>query len=220
MEQKPREKLKYNGPENLEDHELLAIILARGNIRENVFDLSRRLLQKFDREELLHEKKLEQLQTNLKLGFVQTCQLMACIELGKRFFQNSSSPRQIQVTEDAYQILKNMQYLQKEYVRGLYVNTRYKVIHDEIITIGSLDANVLHPREIFRPAIEYGAYALIIAHNHPSGDPTPSRADIAVSKKLVQAGALLQIPLLDHIIIGENSYVSLNRARLLNDMES
>jgi DNA repair protein RadC len=108
-----------------------------------------------------------------------------------------------------------MQYLKKEYLRGLYINSRFRIIHDEIISIGSLDSNVLHPREIYRPAIEYGAYAIILAHNHPSGDCKPSQSDINVSKKLQEIGNLLQIPLMDHLIVGENSYTSLKRAKLI-----
>lgn len=211
----PREKLKNSGPENLEDHELVSIILSHGTLKENVFDLSKRLLSSFDREELLTEKSLASLQKSLGLGFVQTCQLMATIELGKRFFKTKSYERDIQTTDDVYQVVKNMQFLRKEYVRGLYLNSRYRIVHDEIITIGSLDANIIHPREIFRPAIEYGAFALILAHNHPSGDSTPSTADIEVSKDLVRIGNLLQIPLLDHLVVGNGTYVSLQKQRFL-----
>lgn len=217
MQEKPREKLKNSGPQSLEDHELLAVILSKGNQKENVFDLSRRLLKGFDREELMNEKSVERLQESLGVGYVQSCQIMSCIELGRRLFHQKASFRQISNTSDTYEMVKNMQFLQKEYVRGLYLNSRYKVIHDEIITIGSLDANILHPREIFRPAIEYGAYALILAHNHPSGDSQPSQADIEVSKSLVQIGNLLQIPLLDHIIVGNNSYTSLNKLKLMKE---
>jgi len=99
-----------------------------------------------------------------------------------------------------------MQYLKKEHVRALYLNSRYKIIHNEIISIGSLDANIVHPREVFRPAIEYGAYAIILAHNHPSGSPSPSSADIEITAKIRKAGDLIQIPLLEHLVIGENAY--------------
>ncbi len=212
MHLKPREKLVNLGPEQLEDHELLALILSKGSSKENVFDLARRLLKTFDREELIAQKDFLSLQQSLKTGFVQTCQIMASIELGKRLFHSPGLKRYIQSVDDAYEIVKSMQYLQKEYVRGLYLNTRYRIIHDEIITIGSLDANIIHPREIFKPALEYSAYALILVHNHPTGDPTPSQADLEVSKALLKAGNLLQIPLLDHLIIGENSYISLQKA--------
>ena len=209
--QKPREKLISSGPDSLDDHELLAIIFSRGNVKENVHDLAKRILNGFDREEILVEKNLNKLKASLNLGFIHTCQLMATIELGRRFSGKRATGRKIMSTNDAYDIFRPMQHLHKEYVRGLYLNSRYEVIHDEIISIGSLDANIIHPREVFRPALEAGAYAVIIAHNHPSGDPKPSKSDINTSKKLIEAGNLLQIPLLDHLIIGMNAYTSLKK---------
>ncbi len=207
----PREKIAKYGPKSLDDHELLALLLGRGNKNENIFTLSRRIFGNFDREEILHQQSLQTLQSSLKIGPVQTAQIMACVELGKRFFGQKTSFKQIRSTEDVYEIVKNMKYLKKEYLRGLYLNTRYKIIHDEIISIGSLDANILHPRDIFRPAIEYNAYAIIIAHNHPSGDALPSQSDISTTKILRQVGDLLQIPLLDHLIVGSDSYYSFNK---------
>jgi DNA repair protein RadC len=213
--QKPREKLMDGGPSSLEDHELLALIFSRGNIKENVHELGRRILGGFDREEILAERNFENLKKSLNLGLVQTCQLMAAIELGRRFFLKEKTGKRITATGDAYELLRPMQYLHKEYVRGLYMNSRYEVIHDEIITIGSLDGNILHPREVFRPALECGAYALIMAHNHPSGDPAPSGADIDSTKKLMEAGDLMQIPLLDHLVIGLNSFTSMKKNGLI-----
>jgi DNA repair protein RadC len=140
---------------------------------------------------------------------------MATIELGKRLFIKKQNIGKILCTDDAYRILRDMQSLRKEYVRGLYLNSRNQVIHDEIISIGSLDGNILHPREIFRPAIDYGAASVILAHNHPSGDCEPSNSDISVTKKLLEASKMIQIPLLDHLIIGENSYTSLNKKGLM-----
>ncbi len=215
MQDLPREKLKQHGPSYLEDHELLSLIIGRGSKKESVFSITQRLFKQFDREELLMEKDASNFQKNFNVSPVQAAQIMGCIELGKRMFQKPPTNQQLQKIEDAYNIVKNMQYLKKEYVRGLYVNTRNRIIHDEIISIGSLDANILHPREIFRPAIEYGAYAIIIAHNHPSGDPKPSDSDIKITRKLLQIGELLQIPLLDHLIIGENSYFSFSGQKLL-----
>jgi|WetSurMetagenome_2_1015567.scaffolds.fasta_scaffold165142_1 DNA repair protein RadC len=213
--EKPREKLKRLGPQFLEDHELLAIILSKGTTAESVFDQAKRIMMGYDREELIVEKDLNRFRSSFKIGFVQSCSLMAAIELGKRFFVKKQGTKKILGTDDAYELLRNMQHLTKEYVRGLYLNSRRQVIHDEIISIGSLDGNILHPREIFRPAVDYGAAALILAHNHPSGDPTPSSSDIAVTKKLLEASKILQIPLLDHLIIGENSYTSLNKKGLM-----
>jgi DNA repair protein RadC len=203
--------MKKLGPAKLEDHELISIILSKGTAKESVFNQAKRIMGGYDREELIAENNLDRLRQNLKLGFVQTCRLMAAIELGKRFFLKPQHIRKIQSADDAYQLLRNMQYLSKEYVRGLYLNSRRQVIHDEVISIGSLDGNILHPREIFRPAVDYGACGIILAHNHPSGDSTPSQSDISVTKKLLEAAKILQIPLLDHLIIGHDSYTSFNK---------
>ncbi len=207
----PREKISLHGPKSLDDHELLALLLGRGNRNENIFTLSRRIFSNFDREEIINQKSLTDLRKSLKIGTVQTAQIMACVELGRRFFSEKPSIKQIRSTDDLFEIVSNMKYLKKEYLRGLYLNTRYKIIHDEIISIGSLDANILHPRDIFRPAIEYNAYAVIMAHNHPSGDFSPSRSDIETTKIISQIGDLLQIPLLDHLIVGSEGYYSFNK---------
>lgn len=173
--------------------------------------MSKRLMENFEYEEIVNAKNPMELKKTLQLGLHQSSKLMAAIELGRRLFGSSKLQKVIHNSDDAYALLKNMQFLQKEHVRGLYLNTRYHVIHDEIISIGSLDANILHPREVLRPAIEYGAYGFILAHNHPSGDCNPSIADIKVTQKLQKLGEELQIPLFDHLVIGESAYTSIKR---------
>ena len=214
-QERPREKLLRHGIKTLEDHELVALLLGRGNKKEDVFALSKRLLKGFDQEELLNINEVDTFQKNFKVGFVQACQLMAAVELGKRFFKKTPFAGNLRNAEEAYKLVQDMQSLKKEHVRGLYLNSRYRLIHEETISIGSLDTNIIHPREIFRPAIEYGAYALILAHNHPTGDPTPSAEDLAMTKRLVKVGKLLQIPLLDHLIVGCNAFTSLNKENLM-----
>ena len=214
---KPREKIQLRGPGELEDHELIALILGRGTKKEDVFQLSQRLLHGFDREELLHQKDYGKFRDRFQLGKVSASQLMTTKEIGRRFFTLQNTKKYITSTAYIFEMTKNMQYLKKEYVRGIYLNTRNQVIHNEIITIGSLDANILHPREIFRPAIERCAFALILVHNHPSGDPTPSPSDRVTTQKLQKVSRILQIPLLDHIIIGENRYFSFYRDGNLNE---
>lgn len=209
----PREKLKTKGPEALEDHELLSLLLCRGSHNENVFQISKRLMKHFDREELICRKNPDDLCRSLNIGPVQASQIMACIELGKRMFGQKTSNLQIRSTNDAYETVKSMQYLKKEYLRGLYLNTRYRIIHDEILSIGGLDSSILHPREVFRPALEYNAYAVILAHNHPSGECDPSAADIETTAVIEKAGDLLQIPLMDHIIVGGATYYSFAKNR-------
>ena len=211
----PREKLARSNPNELEDKELLAIILGHGTKKESVFTISERLLKNFDQEELLNIKNVHYFQKNFHLSHYQACQLIATFEIGRRYFSKNLPVSILRSTEQAYELTKTMKYLRKEYVRGLYFNTRYQLVHDEILTIGSLDGNIIHPREVFRPAIEYGAYGLILAHNHPSHDPTPSQNDLEITQKLAKTGVLLQIPLLDHLIIGENGYSSLYKMGFL-----
>ncbi len=201
--------------ENLEDHELLSLVLGHGSNKESVFESSQRICQWFKREELIHEKNFYTLKNSLQLGDAKTAQLMACFELGRRFFTPKDIGKSVYTAEEAYNIVKNMEFLNKECVRGLYVNSRFKMVHDEILTIGSQDANVIHPREIFRPAIEYRAYGIILVHNHPTGDPTPSQEDISVTKRIHEASKMLQIPLLDHLIIGSKNYISLQKSGFL-----
>lgn len=208
---KPREKIIINGPKDLNDEELISLLLGHGSKKENVFQISKRLMDNFEYQEIVNAKNPQELQKTLHLGLNQSSKLMAAIELGRRLFDVSKTQKIIHNADGAYGFLKNMQFLQKEHVRGLYLNSRYHIIHDEIISIGSLDANILHPREVLRPAIEYGAYGFILAHNHPSGDCKPSDADIKVTQKLLKLGNELQIPLFDHLIIGESSYTSIKR---------
>ena len=143
-------------------------------------------------------------------------QLIAALELGRRLLIKPVSHQYINSSRDLYEITKSMSEYKKEYVRGIYIDTRYKVIHDEILSIGSLDANIIHPREIFKPAISNSAYALFIIHNHPSGNSEPSLEDKFITHELVKIGELLQIPLFDHIVIGKNTYFSFKEARILN----
>jgi len=208
---KPREKLAISGPRSLNDQELLSLLLGHGSKKENVFQISKRLFENFEYEEILNASDPKDLRKTLQLGLNQACKLMAAVELGKRFFGTPKSQKNIRNTEEAYSLLKNMQFLQKEYVRGLYLNSRYRIIHDEIISIGSLDGNILHPREVFRPAIEYGAFGFILAHNHPSGDSQPSDADLKITQKLFKLGNELHIPLFDHLVIGESSFTSIKK---------
>jgi len=142
--------------------------------------------------------------------------IVAVVELGRRFFEepNSRNPF-IRGPEDAHRYLADMASLKKEHLRGLYLNVQSRLIHDEVISIGTLSRSVVHPREVFAPALEHTAHALILAHNHPSGDLTPSEQDIAVTRQVVEAGRIMGIEVLDHLIIGSSGFVSLKKQRIL-----
>jgi DNA repair protein RadC len=135
---------------------------------------------------------------------------VASFELGRRFqIKQAGRPVHVRNARQAYQYFKDMGSNQKEQLRGLYLNSRYQVIRDELISVGSLTSNIVHPREVYHPAVEYGAVAIILAHNHPSGRLEPTMADIEITEQLITAGKVMGIDLLDHLIITSNRYISI-----------
>ena len=208
-EDKPREKLIECGPEGLSSQELLAIILNTGTKKEDIMTMSTRVFKEYGEKSLANQINARAIEKDLNVPLIKACQIVACFELGKRFFKEKPG-RQITIrtARQAYEYLKDMRDLPKEQLRGLYLNSRYKLIHDEVISVGSLTANIVHPREVFRPALEYSAAAIIIAHNHPSGCVKPTEADIEVTRQISKAAAIIGVDLLDHIVIGKNKFSS------------
>ncbi|HVN26709.1 MAG TPA: DNA repair protein RadC [Candidatus Paceibacterota bacterium] len=211
VDEKPREKLIKFGPQALSIAELLAVLLNVGTKKEEILTMSRRLLKEYGDSAIIHQKDPMKVKELLGIPLVKSCQLVACFELGRRFFRNPASgkPVVLRTASQVYEYLKDMRDLSKEHLRGLYLDNHYRLIHDEIISIGSLTSNVIHPREVFRPALEYAASAVILAHNHPSGVAKASEADIAVTQQIVEAGRILGIGLLDHVIITKTKYGSI-----------
>jgi len=208
--ERPREKLIRHGPDVLKNSELLAVILNTGCRGLNVLELSRMIIKDYGNKAIALEKNVGRLMEALNLPQVKACQVVATFELGRRFFlEDKGRIPTIKGPEDVFKHLSDMKKLQKEHFRGLYLNTRNRLIHDEIISMGSLNLSLVQPREVFRPAIEYSAAALILAHNHPSGDPEPSEDDIKVTRQIADVGKLMEIDVLDHVIIGEERFVSL-----------
>jgi DNA repair protein RadC len=147
----------------------------------------------------------------LDIPEAKTVQIVACAELGKRFFQkNTEGAAVLRTAKDVADYAYDMQHLTKEHLRGIYLNSHYQVIHDEVISIGTVDTNMVHPREVFRPAVAYGAVAVILVHNHPSGILKPSQADIEVTEHLIQAGKLMGIQVVDHVIVGKGKSTCVN----------
>lgn len=210
LEEKPREKLKAAGPQALNIAELVAIVLSVGTKREDVLEMSRRIVKEYGEKAIIHETSPERLGDILSIPEGKAAQLIACFELGRRSFAHRSGrPQFIRNASQAYEHVKGMASSPKEQLRGLYLNSRYEVVHDEIISVGSLTANIVHPREVFQPALEYGAVAVIIAHNHPSGNTQPTSADTQVTSQLVEAGRILGIDLVDHLVVAEDNYQSI-----------
>ena len=215
-DERPREKLIKHGPKNLTNSELLAIILRTGNKKENVLELSNKFFKKYNLKSL-SRVKLASLKKQLGIGDAKACQIVACFELGKRLsaFKEDKHP-QIKNAKDIFKIFgPEMGNLEKEHFKGIYLDSRKRMIKQETIFIGSLNESIIHPREIFKIALDENAAAIILLHNHPSGNPSPSSFDIEITKELIKAGELLGIQVLDHIIIGGEKYISLKEKELI-----
>jgi len=201
-EERPREKLTKTGPHNLTLAELVAIVWGVGTRKEDVLAMAKRTLKEYGEKAIGNELSPKQLAEVANIPLTKACQVIASLELGRRFYSNQAGrSTYVRNAKQAFQYLRSMGLSQKEQLRGLYLNSRYQVVHDEVISVGTLTSNIVHPREVFQPAIQHGAVAVIVAHNHPSGVLTPTAADIEVTEQLIQAGEVLGIELLDHIII-------------------
>ena len=206
--ERPREKLVAKGAENLKDSELLAILLRTGKAGKNVIEIASQILTKHSKKRLLQMTY----QDLVKIGGIDSAKattLLAAFELSKRALEvNDTNLPTIESTKDAMAQLTDLQNLKKEHFITLYINARHKLIHKELISVGTLTANLVHPREVFEPAMVRAAIEIIVAHNHPSGDPAPSSADLEITKRLVEAGKILGIKVLNHIIITKENYFS------------
>lgn len=189
----------------------MAIILRTGTKNESVLQLAQRLIKEFQGLRMLMNASLEELTKIKGVGEAKAIQLLAAIELGKRIANMKNEERYvIRSPEDgANYVMEEMRFLTQEHFVCLFLNTKNEVIHKQTIFIGSLNASIVHPRELFKEAFRRSAASMICLHNHPSGNPEPSREDIEVTKRLVECGRILGVEVLDHIIIGDKRYVSL-----------
>jgi len=208
---KPRERLIKMGPGSLSIAELLAVILNVGTKTEGILEMSNRIVREYGEKSIVAEKNAKKLSLDLNIPIVKACQVIACGEIGRRFYEkNSTGFIVIRTAKDVYEYLRDMRNLSKEHLRGLYLNSHNRIIHDEVISIGTINTNIVHPREVFRPAVEYNTAAIVLAHNHPSDIATPSAQDIEITGQLVQAGKILGINVLDHVIITKSTFTSIN----------
>ncbi len=210
-EERPRERLMKYGEGQLTNQELLAILLGSGTRQESVMDLSNRVLMHFEGLKLLSDATIEELTSIKGIGHAKGIIILAALELGRRINQYKPEDKYIiRSPEDgADYVMEEMRNLNQEHLVVLFLNTKNQIIHRQTIFIGSLNASIVHPREIFREAVKRSAASIICAHNHPSGDPSPSQEDIHVTRRLVEAGKIMGIELLDHLVIGNNSFTSL-----------
>ena len=214
--ERPRERLARLGAQSLANAELIAILLRVGVPGENAVQVGQRLLQHFGGLSGLHRADFQEVCAQHGLGAAKASQIKAAIELGRRLALESPEERpSIHSPQDAADLLMyEMGALEQEHLRVLLLDTRNRVLHIEEVYQGSLNSSQVRVGELFKAAIRRNAAAIIVAHNHPSGDPSPSPDDIAITRAIVQAGKLLDVDVLDHVVIGRGRFVSLKERGL------
>jgi DNA repair protein RadC len=214
--EKPRERLRDYGPEALSDGELLAILLRVGSVGINAVQLSQQLLREFGGWRGLQRAGFHDLLGRHGVGEAKIAQLKAALEIGRRLALLGGEDRvQIKSPADVAALMQvEMSHLDQEHLRAICVNTKNHVQKIQTVYIGSLNASMVRVGEVFREAIKLNSAALIVVHNHPSGDPTPSAEDVLVTRQIVDAGKLLDIDVLDHLVIGQGRYVSMRERGL------
>jgi DNA repair protein RadC len=206
QDQRPREKLLVHGVSALSDPELIAILLRTGLRGANAVEVGRQLLEKYKSLTGISRCSVKELVKIPGIGQTKALELVAAFGLGQRLAHETLSKQKLDSPELVSELVgQEMRRLRTESLRVILLDTRYRLLHIEEVSVGSLNESIAHPREIFRPAITYSAYAVIVVHNHPSGDASPSQTDHSLTRRLAEAAELLQIKLLDHIIIGAPS---------------
>ena len=219
--ERPREKMLRLGARGLSDAELLAILLRTGTVEESALSIAQGLLKEYEQPggvALLAAARPEDLTKYKGIGNVKAITITAAIEFGRRLYarQASGDITSIRQPEDAANwYLHRLRYVQQEEFHVLLLSTKHQVLASCCVAVGTMDAALVDPRRVFQEALRHQAAALILAHNHPSGDPSPSKEDIALTLRLAEAGKLLELPVLDHVIIGDGRFVSLKEKGLL-----
>ncbi|MCG0278157.1 MAG: DNA repair protein RadC [Thermanaeromonas sp.] len=213
---RPRERMLAFGAQALSNAELLAILLRTGNPQETALEVAQRLLSQPGGLRYLAEVSLEELKAQKGIGLAKAAQIKAAIELGRRLAAFRPERPLIKRPADAACLLMDeMRYLDREHFRTISLNTKNRVLAIDNVAVGSLNSSYVHPREVFKGPVRRSAAAVILVHNHPSGDPAPSLEDIQVTRRLVEAGKVLGIEVLDHLILGDGSFVSMKEKGLL-----
>ena len=216
-EERPRERLLQLGPEALSVPELLALILGRGIQGESVMVMAQHLLSRYGDLKSMADSSLEELCQVNGIGLAKASQIKAAFELGRRL---EAYPEKdgviVKSPENVLQAVKSrLKGKKKEHFLTVYLDTRNRVMGVAPVSVGSLDSSLAHPREVFKEAISASAASVIFVHNHPSGDPQPSEDDIKLTKRLVEAGAIVGIEVLDHVIVADRAFASLKAMKLI-----
>lgn len=214
---RPRERLLKEGVEALSDIEILAILLRTGSREATALDLASLIMLRFKSLRQLLGATIEELGEIKGVGPAKACQIKAALELARRTAKYSDQPRPVIKSPDdaAALVMEEMRHFDREHFRAILLNTKNQVIGTDNVSVGTLNSSVVHPRELFRNAIKRGAASVILLHNHPSGDPTPSREDKDITQRVIEVGNIIGIEVLDHIIIGDNKFISLKAHGLI-----
>ncbi len=218
LDDRPREKLAMRGAQSLTDAELIAILLRTGKKGKSVIEISQELISGLGNLAVLSTKSINELTKVGGIGNDKAVTLLAAFEISRRILYQSRWVSDKKITAPAIaaeMFIPLFSHLDKENFVVICLNSANKIIKHEIISVGNLNSSIVHAREIFKSAIENKSASIILLHNHPSGNPEPSNEDIAITKKLVEAGKLLDIPVFDHIIIAGNRYTSFVEKRLI-----
>jgi len=213
LENRPRERLEKQGAASLSDAELLAVILQKGTKEENVIDMSNRLLSKYGVDKL-SSCSLKELQEINGIGKAKASQILALFEFNKRHNLAKQNGKPIKSAKDVYDYVSpKVNCLDRECFMVLHLDTKNRVIKEEVVSVGTLNSSIIHSRELFKSAIKESANSIILTHNHPSGDSTPSQEDEEMTDRIMNAGKLLGIEVLDHVIVGKDGYYSFKENR-------
>jgi len=211
---RPRERLYTRGAAELSLQELLAIVIGGGSRGKSALVLALGLLGEFGDLVAVGRAGVDEMRRVPGIGFARACQLTAAFELGKRFARESrSAGTSVRAPQDiARMFMDEMKHYDREHFKAAFLNTKNQIIKVVTVSIGSLNASIVHPREILKPAIAASAASIVLVHNHPTGDPTPSREDVEFTRRFAKCGELMGIELLDHIVIGADRFLSLKEA--------
>ncbi len=216
-EERPREKMEVKGPTMLSNAELLAILLRTGSQNRSAIHLAEEIVHSYPNLYALKNVTLDELITIKGIGKAKAVQILAAIELGNRT-NNFILERGVQIKspiECAEYIAEEVKCLEQEHFIGIYLDTKNRILAKKTLFVGSLNKALVHPREVFKEALKHGCASIIVCHNHPSGDPTPSTQDISLTKRLMEIGELMGIELLDHLVIGTDGYISMREEKYI-----
>ena len=221
VSERPYEKLEKYGSETLSNAELLAIIIRTGSMEETSVALAQRLLSLGENSggiTFLHDLSVEELRKTKGIGRVKALQIKAVMELSKRVSASLINNNRVTIkspVEVSTLLMEEMRHLKKEVFKIILLNTKNHIIKYMNVSVGSLNSSIVHPREVFSEAVKVGCSGMLLVHNHPSGDPEPSREDIETTQRLVNAGNILGIKVLDHVVIGDGRYISFKEQGLM-----